>query len=287
MTTDQLRPAETPRIYAVPGGNGVRLHVREWGRPDGPAILLVHGWSQGLTCWRHQVEGDLAAQCRVVALDIRGHGMSERPREADAYQDANLWAMDIAAVLDQLELQRPVLVGWSYGGSIIADYLRVFGQGAIAAVNLVGAAMILNDHFDHIGPGLLDNVEGACSPDLTTGITAVRHFLRACTVEAMDPDDWDSALCTNMVVRPDVRAALLARHIDCDDVLAKLTVPVLVSHGMRDTLILPSMAEHVVSACPSAVASWYDDVGHAPFLERPLRFDRELLDLVRRANVPH
>ena len=147
MRIDQPQLGGPRQIHTVRGGNGVRLHVGEWGQPDGPAILLIHGWSQGLTCWRHQVEGELAAECRLVALDIRGHGMSERPRSADSYQDANLWAMDIAAVLDQLNLHRPILVGWSYGGFIISDYLRAFGQDTIAAINYVGAATLLNEAF--------------------------------------------------------------------------------------------------------------------------------------------
>ena len=153
MRIDQSLLDGPRQIHTVRGGNGVRLHVGEWGQPDGPAILLIHGWSQGLTCWRHQVEGELAAECRLVALDIRGHGMSERPRSADSYQDANLWAMDIAAVLDQLNLHRPVLVGWSYGGFIISDYLRAFGQDTIAAINYVGAATLLNETSTTSGPG--------------------------------------------------------------------------------------------------------------------------------------
>ena len=285
MTIDQLQRGRPQQIHTVRGGNGVRLHVREWGQPDGPAILLIHGWSQGLTCWRHQVEGELAAECRLVALDIRGHGMSERPRAEGAYQDAGVWAADIAAVIHQLNLHRPTLVGWSYGGFIISDYLRAFGQDTIAAVNYVGAAVLLNKRFDHIGPGFLDNAADACAPDLTANIAAVRRLVRAYTVQPMNADDWDSALCANMVVPPEVRAALLARRIDSDDVLAGLTIPVLVTHGTRDTIVLPSMAEYLLSTCPSAVASWYDGVGHTPFVEDQPRFDRELRNLTRRANT--
>ncbi len=135
----------------------MQLHVREWGRPDGPPVLLIHGWSQSLQCWRHQTVGELADQCRIVALDLRGHGMSERPPETAAYQDGDLWADDIAAAIHQLNLHRPVLVGWSYGGFVISDYLRAYGQETTAAVNFVGAAVLRNERSDHIGPSLLDN----------------------------------------------------------------------------------------------------------------------------------
>ena len=81
-----------------------------------------------------------------------------------------------------------------------------------------------------------------------------------------------------MVVAPEVRGALFAREIDADDVLSRLSVPVLVTHGLADTVVLPAMGQHVLDVCPTATASWYEGVGHCPFLEAPARFDRELGD---------
>jgi pimeloyl-ACP methyl ester carboxylesterase len=79
-----------------------------------------------------------------------------------------------------------------------------------------------------------------------------------------------------MVVPPEVRGALISRVIDASDVLSSLSVPVLVSHGRADAIVLPSMADHVLDACRSAEASWYEGVGHMPFLEDPDRFNLEL-----------
>ena len=118
---------------------------------------------------------------------------------------------------------------------------------------------------------------------IRTNIAAIRSFLRACTAQPLERDEWVTALCWNMVVPPEVRGALIAREIDGDDALSSLSVPVLVSHGRDDAIVLPSMAEHVLSACEPAVASWYDDVGHVPFLERPKRFNDELAALTRRS----
>ena len=71
-------------------------------------------------------------------------------------------------------------------------------------------------------------------------------------------------------------------EIDCDDVLRALEVPLLVTQGREDMVVLPAMAEHVLAACPTAEASWYDGVGHVAFLEEPERFNRELAALTRR-----
>jgi non-heme chloroperoxidase len=86
-----------------------------------------------------------------------------------------------------------------------------------------------------------------------------------------------------MAVPAAVRHALFAREIDADDVLAGLSVPVLVTHGRADAIILPSMAEHVLDVCKTAEASWYECIGHLPFAEDPARFDRELSDFAARA----
>ena len=70
--------------HTVEGGGGLRLHVREWGRPDGPPILLIHGRSQNHLCWAPQYDSALADEFRLVAFDLRGHGMSEAPLDARA-----------------------------------------------------------------------------------------------------------------------------------------------------------------------------------------------------------
>ena len=260
----------------VRGGGGLELDVREWGDAQGPPIVFVHGWSQSQLCWSRQIAGPLAEDFRLVTFDLRGHGMSAQPLGAEHYLDASLWADDLRAVIEQAELERPVVVAWSYGGFVVTDYLRAYGEDGIAGIDLVGGTVLRTAGFDHIGPGLLENAGEACGRDLPTSIAAVRRFLRACTAQPLRDDDWSTALCWNMVVPPAVRQALLAREIDADDVLSALTVPVLVTHGREDAIVLPSMAEHVLAVCPTARASWYEGVGHAPFLEDPERFDREL-----------
>jgi non-heme chloroperoxidase len=172
--------------HAVRAGGGISLHVREWGNRDGPSILLIHGWSQSQMCWSYQVHSHLANNFHIVTFDNRGHGMSDKPTQIDRYVSAQLWADDIAAIIEQRRLERPVLVGWSYGGFIISDYLRAYGEQAIAGINLVGGAVMLRPPtFDHLGSGLLANAEDACSSDLDASIPAVLRFLRACTARPL------------------------------------------------------------------------------------------------------
>src|SRR3977135_3466081 len=74
---------------------------------------------------------------RLVAFDLRGHGMSEAPEAREHYSEPQPWADDIAAIIDQVGLNHPGLVGWSYGGFVICDYVRACGQDDIAGINFV------------------------------------------------------------------------------------------------------------------------------------------------------
>jgi len=266
------------KIQTVKGAAGVKLHVREYGKSTGVPILLIHGWSQSHLCWSKQYGSSLANDARIVALDLRGHGMSDAPAEIDQYTDGDKWADDIAAVIDQLALDRPVLVGWSYGGYIISDYVRRNGQGKIAGINFVAAAVVLSRKAfgTLVGPGFLENAPGACQDDLPTNIAALRRLLRACVVKPVLEDDFEEILAFNMVVKPNVRGALLQRELDFASLLERITVPVLVTHGGSDTLVLPAMADYILHHCKTAEVSWYEGVGHTPFLEEPLRFNTEL-----------
>ncbi|HEY7324019.1 MAG TPA: alpha/beta hydrolase [Streptosporangiaceae bacterium] len=283
MAQDDQTRGSRMKAHTVRGGGGLRLHVREWGKPDGPPILFIHGWSQNHLCWARQYDSELAGEFRLVAYDLRGHGMSEAPLEPGHYTEGQLWADDVAAIIAELQLGRPVLVGWSYGAFVICDYVRTYGQDRIAAIDFVEGAVKLGEAAfgTLIGPGFLDHFVAATAADLPTSIAAMRSFVRACLVKPVPDDDLETAVCWNVVVPAAIRAHLAARQIDCDDVLSTLEVPLLVTHGRADTVVLPAMAEHVLATCPTAKPSWYDGVGHVPHLEEPGRFNRELAELTR------
>jgi non-heme chloroperoxidase len=290
MTTtaqDKTRRAEPNAIHTVRGGGRLRLHVREWGRPEGPPILFLHGWSQNHLCWTHQYDSTMADEFRLVACDLRGHGMSEAPLEPEHYTDGQRWADDVAAIVDELHLDRPTLVGWSYGALVIGDFVRVHGQHNVGAINFVAGAVQLGPGAfgTLIGPGFLDHFADLTADDLPTNIRGLQAFLQRIVATPLPADDFQAALCWNMAVPARIRANLAARDLNFDDVLQTLQVPLLVSQGRADIVVLPAMAEHIQAMAPAAEISWYDNVGHAPHLEQPARFNRELAALSRRVHT--
>jgi non-heme chloroperoxidase len=111
----------------------------------------------------------------------------------------------------------------------------------------------------------------------------MRAFVKVCASKPLSPDDFETALAWNIVVPARIRANLGARELDFDDVLRDLEVPLVVTQGRVDTVVLPAMAEHIVATCPTAEASWYEGMGHFTHLQEPERFNHELAELTRRA----
>jgi non-heme chloroperoxidase len=276
MTTLDRPDIATERSYRIKGADGVELYVEETGNPNGRPVVFIHGFSQSGLTWSRQMHSDLERDLRLVALDIRGHGRSQRPH--DAYGDPSLWADDVNAVITQLHLERPVLCGWSYGGVIIGDYLRAYGERAIGGVFLVDAISKLGETvMPFLGSEFVDQLPGMFSMDVEESIAAVSAFIRITVAGELSAEDFYRVLGYNCAVPPHVRQGLLSRTVDNDDVYARLTVPTVICQGQSDRVVLPSMAEHIADLVPRATVSRYEGLGHSPFAEDVPRFNGELL----------
>lgn len=95
--------------------NGIRLHVVEQG--EGPLILLLHGFPEFWYSWRNQIGPLSAAGYRVVAIDMRGYALSDKPRGVPQYR-IDVLADDIAAIIKQLGFDTAMLVGHDWGGNV-------------------------------------------------------------------------------------------------------------------------------------------------------------------------
>lgn len=268
------------QLRFVPGAGGVVLAVREAGDPGGPPVVLVHGWAASSRAWRHQLAA--LTECRVLAVDLRGHGESgDAPLES--YADPAVWAADLAAVLD--DAGRPaVLVGWSYGGLVITDYVRERGTAGVAGLMLVGAITELGKHpGGAVGPAWTGLMRPALDEDPEVAVPALTTLVGRMTVTPASGELRQQRIGETLRVAPSVRRALFRREVTSADVLGAVSVPTLVVHGSEDTVISPSAAEFAAGKIPGASLRWFPDVGHMPFDERPDEFNDALRELVRRA----
>ena len=265
---------------AVKTPDGLIISAQEWGNPAGAEILFIHGFSQSHLSWIRQVDSELAREFRIVTYDLRGHGNSDKPLDAASYRNSKAWGDEVQAVMDAAGLKRPVLVGWSYAGRVISDYLATHGASRIAGIDFVDAPIKVDPAL--IGDNL-KNLPLMASEDLATNIKATRDFLHGCFSRQPSADDYETMLAFNMMVLPKVRAGLSGRPLDATEMMSKLKVPVLVTHGAEDRNARLGAGQYTASVIPGATLSVYEGIGHSPFYEDALRFNRELAAFVRAA----
>jgi len=98
------------KSHKITGGGGIQLQLVETGNSKGRSIMFIHGFSQCWLAWSRQMSSDLADDYRLVAMDMRNHGFSDKPRKG--YDDSKLWADDVNAAIQTLGLDHPILCGW-------------------------------------------------------------------------------------------------------------------------------------------------------------------------------
>ncbi|WP_237774623.1 alpha/beta fold hydrolase [Actinosynnema sp. ALI-1.44] len=267
-------------LHQVTGGNGVRLAVRTAGPPGAPSIVLLHGWAQSGAAFAAQLaDPTLTAEYRLAAPDLRGHGYSDVPDPDGGYSDPEAWADDVAAVID-LVGKPVVLVGWSYGGAVITDYLRVFGEDDLAGIVFASAAVEVGRDRPGAGPGtaMRSVVPYVNLEDLDAATRGFTEFVRG-MAEGHLPGELSQRIVGDALRVPwQVRRAMFRRDFDSSGVLQRITVPTLVAHGELDAVVDPSVAQYTVGKIPGARLRWFPKTGHMPFAERTEEFDAMLLE---------
>ena len=262
--------------HTITGGGGTRLHVVEAGDPGAPTILFLHGVSQSWLTWDRQMRSDLAGRCRLIAMDLRGHGSSERPR--NGYDDSRLWADDVDAAIRELDLDRPILSGWSYGPLVILDYIRHYGEERISGIHFIGAVTKLGSEAAAaaLTPEFLTVVPGLFSTETSESVRGLETLLHLCFAREPDFADRYTMLGFGVSVPPFVRQALLSRVVDNDDLLPTISTPVLITHGALDAIVKPEMVAQHHARLPHAQIDLMPGAGHAPFWDDAAAFNERL-----------
>jgi pimeloyl-ACP methyl ester carboxylesterase len=271
--------------HIITGGGGCQLHLVEAGNPNGQPILFIHGFSQCWLTWTRQLNSDLGREYHLVAMDMRGHGISEKPRSG--YDDARLWADDVAVTIRELDLEQPVLSGWSYGPLVILDYVRTYGEDAIGGIQFVSAISKLGSEAatSVLTPELLALVPGFFSTDAEESAHSLDSLLRLCFAREPSAADLYQMLGYNMSVPPYVRQALFSRAFDNDDLLPTLRSSLLITHGADDAIVKPIVVEQHRALVPHAEVDIMAGAGHAPFWDDAPAFNRRLAEFCKSVAV--
>lgn len=257
--------------------NGIDIAYDDKG--SGTPVVLVHGHPFDRSMWAPQVER-LSERYRVIVPDLRGYGEST---VVPGTTPLSVFADDLVALLDRLELDRVVLCGLSMGGQIVMEMHRTHPE-RISALILADtfpeaetpagrearravAERLLREGMDAYAEEVLDKM---ITPHNVRALPEVAaHVLRM--MRGTSPEGAAAAL-RGRAERPDYR-----------DSLARAAVPVLVVVGEEDEYTPVDVARTMHALIPGSVLAVVEGAGHLPNLERPEAFtgavERFLADL--------
>ena len=279
--------ASNPTDRAVPG-HGVRLHARDWGG-TGQAVLLLHGLASNARIWDGVASRLAGAGLRVVALDLRGHGASDQPPSGYDFVSVG---DDVAAALGVLGLERPVLVGHSWGANVALAF-AADRPGTVAGLVLVDGA--LRGVTEWAG-ATRDEVRRRLAPPRfavplgdwlaragrfegggSAGQPWVRDYLRA-GVEVDDQGVARSRFRFDNHIRVvdalyDQRPEALYPLVDCPVLVCPAADP---ADGTEAALAKRGAVGRALRLFPSATVTWFEDTMHDIPLQRPAELAAEL-----------
>jgi non-heme chloroperoxidase len=261
--------------------DGVRLSYLEAG--SGKPLVLVHGWSQTAEQFKFQIEG-LSAQYRVIAIDLRGHGDSDKP--SFGYRIQRL-AKDVFEVLAALELHNVTILGHSMGCSVLWCYFDLFGAERIGKFifcdeppmltsNPAWSAQELEDAGSVFTPEAVTGTANALAgPD---GVATTEGFIGGMVTKAMPAELLKWTIACNLKMPRALAATLIYNHCHQDwrDVMPRINVPSLFIGGRVSLVPWKSVAWSAAQVKGSQLEIFEEAEGgqHFMFVENPAKFNR-------------
>jgi pimeloyl-ACP methyl ester carboxylesterase len=261
---------------------GLRVHYRDQGNPDGAPIILVHGTSASLHTFT-PLAARLGETYRIITYTQPGHGLTG-PHPRDDYSYAGM-AEALDLVTEELGLDSFVLGGNSMGGWIAWRYALANPERVDALILIDAAGMPLRDGEEepplNLGFKLLRTPVGRMLMQHYTPRPLVAKSARQTVSVQSVMDEAAIDRYWELIRLPGNRrasalGAMVDREIDYADRIDEITAPTLVIWGAQDQLIFPSAAQTFDERLPNADVITYDGVGHLPMEEAPERTARDI-----------
>ena len=283
----------TPVQHRFVDANGLRFHLVEVG--SGPLVLLLHGFPEFWYSWRHQIPALAAAGFRVVAPDMRGYNLSDKPRGVQAYR-IELLSRDVERLIHACRAERAVVGGHDWGAAVAWAFAMRYPER-------LDRLVILNvPHPVRFAQGLLTLEQLARSwyvlyfqlPFLPEAgfragnFAALRRVLRSDPVRPGAFTDEDIEQYVGAMAQPGAltatinyyRAAVQRNPLNTREQLRRIDAPVLVIWGEQDRYLGRDLADPPREWVPNARVARLPDASHFVQNDRPDRVNALLLDFL-------
>jgi pimeloyl-ACP methyl ester carboxylesterase len=253
----------------------------------GQPVVLIHGWPVSHAMWEHQMLELPAHGLRVIAYDRRGFGNSSKPWEG---YDYDTFADDLKALLDQLDLQDVVLVGFSMGGGEVARYMSRHGGARVKKVAFISAVTPFMrktaDNPDGVDDSVFQQMIDGLKKDRPDFLTTFgKHFFNVGMLRHPVSDatlEWTRSLALPASPKATIDCVRAFSGTDFREDLKSIGVPVLIVHGDADqTVPIKASGALTAKALPGAQYKVYDGAPHGLYITHKDDLNRDLVSFIK------
>jgi len=232
---------------------------------EGKPLLFVHGWGASKNFWRHQIDY-FSASFRVIAVDLRGHGLSDKPLEGD-YR-FNRFVKDILELIDYLKLGKFVYIGHSLGG-MLGAVIANSSRGRISGLVLTGSPYDLRSNFNSVTFTIFSFLLKRARR-LAAKVITPRLFAPETPEEVLNFVRKESA---NIPAEILIKVAKVNKNVDIRDQLKAIDVPTLIIAGEFDKPAPIKVQKKVAEMIKDSTFIILERCGHNLMLEKPDEFN--------------
>ena len=247
--------------------DGTKIHYVDYGKGD-DALVLIHGWTMNVDNWRDQIP-DLAKQYRVIAVDLPGHGKSDKP---EGTYSMEYFARAVDAAMQDARVKRGVLVGHSMGTPVARQFYRKYPAKTLGVVAVDGVLAPLADKAT-----MERMMAGFRAPNYrdTVAQMLAQMYGPNLSTEAQDRIKT-SAMSTPQYVLVSAMEGMADPAIWGDD---KINLPVLAIMA-KNPFFPPNIEEITRRKAPQLEFYMWDGVGHFLMMEKPKEFNQAVITFV-------
>lgn len=250
--------------------DGAEVAYAQQGRLALPPLVLLHGWSSSHKFWKYCYTA-FSPRWRVIAPDIAGFGLSEKPDRDYSVEGLATW---LGRFLDAMKLDRVTLVGHSLGGTIALLYAMEHPERIekLAVVNplIVGSTAFSSRTKFCMAPGVRRLLYGLAR------VGPIRRWATRDFTHVAPLEDDLAREVTKGTYQSTIGSLRSAAKVDLRPKLSALTVPTLSIGTENDRLVAPDQYALV----PAQHRELIRDTGHIPMVERPAEFNRILNEFI-------
>jgi non-heme chloroperoxidase len=258
------------RSFTLP--DGTRLAYVDEG--SGPPIVFLHGWSSSMNWFGPQVPA-LSRRFRVLAMDFRGHGDSDKVPHGHTMEQ---YAEDVHAFVEGMGARDCLMVGWSMGSFVLWKYVERYGRDQALGMVFVGqsASDLRSDRYPY---GIVTEQQfyGMMHAIQTDHRATVYDWMRGIRMHATEAEiDWMAREYLRCPTHIATVAFYFQTMVDCFGAFPLIDFPTRVFFGADDKMYNLRDGEYLAEAIPGTKLVVFEQSGHVPMLEEPEKFTREL-----------